>query len=126
MTDKQFEQKEKALREEMRSKGFGWIDGNYIKPPIEYEMRKQELSCISMINSILCYNCRGCQDANRVLEYEEKAYHNYLAEYVKLFGREKVIELIQGQIDSIVGVIPNVFTDSEGCSYNSIKWIDEQ
>lgn len=121
MTDKQFEQKEKELREEMNSQGFGWIDGKYFKPPKEYQLKEKELSCISMINSILTYGGFG-YDAEAVMEREEKSYHNYLADYVNIFGRDKVIKFIQGQINSIKEIRYNVHTDSEGCSYNSIVW----
>ena len=125
MTDKQLEKKNRELRDEMNAQGFGWIDGNYIKPPVEYQMMERKLDCISMINSILCYNCSGYTDAEKVMEYEENSYHNYLAEYVKLFGRANVVALIQEQINSIVGIRRNVATDSEGVSYNSIIWVDE-
>ena len=81
----------------------------------------RELSCINMINSILAYDWSG-QDAEWVMQHEEKAYHNYLAGYVEMFGREKVVELIQAQIDSIKEIKRNVHADSEGCSYNSIVW----
>ena len=121
MNDKQFEQKKQELREEMKSLGFGWINGEYIKPPKEYELRSEELSCISMINSILAYGCHGFT-AEEVMKHEEKSYHNYLAEYVELFGRDKVITLIQGQIDSMTGIKYCVFTDNEGVNYNSIQW----
>lgn len=123
MTDRQFEQKKKELREEMNAKGFGWIDGKYIKPPKKYQLREEELSCISMINSILAYNWTvGCEGAEAVMRHEENRYHNYLAQYVKLFGRDKVVELIQNQIDSIDNIERGVGTDSEGVSYNSIVW----
>lgn len=121
MTDKQFEQKKKELHEEMNSKGFGWIDGKYVQPPEEYKLREKELGCVNMINSILAYGGFGL-DAESVMAREEKAYHNYLAPYVNILGREKVVELIQEQINSIKGIITNVHTDSEGCSYNSIVW----
>lgn len=121
MTDKQFEQKKKDLREEMNSQGFGWINGNYIKPPREYELKEKELSCISMINSILAYNWFG-EDAESVMRMEERAYKNYLAEYVALFSRKRVVELIQEQIKSIKDIKRNVHTDGEGLSYNSIVW----
>ena len=39
-----------------------------------------------------------------------------------MLGKNKVISLIQGQIDSISGVNENVFTDDEGVRYNSIIW----
>lgn len=121
MTDRQLRQKQAELNAEMNSKGFGWINGKYIQPPEEYRLREKELGCINMINSILAYGGFGL-DAETVMEHEEKAYHNYLAQYVNILGRERVVELIQGQIDSIKGINRNVATDSEGCSYNSIVW----
>ena len=124
MTDKQFEQKKKELREEMNAQGFGWINGKYIKPPKEYELRDRELWCIDMINSILAYDWYG-QDAEWVMQHEEKAYKNYLAEYVTLIGRKKVVELIQDQIDSIKIIKRDVHTDNEGLSYNSIVWNEQ-
>lgn len=122
MNDKQFEQIKRELRAEMIAKGVGWINGTYIKPSKEYELRTRELDCISMINSILCYSCRGFEDAESVLKYEEELPHNYLADYVKALGRDKVIVLIQDQIDSIAGIKDGVFTDSEGLTYSSIIW----
>lgn len=122
MTDKQLEQKKYELAAEMASKGYGWVEGKFKKPPEEYVLRRKELYCIGMINSILCYNCKGYTDAEKVLEYEESAYHNYLSEYVNELGRDKVIALIQGQIDSIRGIKENVFEDDEGLTYNSIVW----
>lgn len=121
MTDNQLERKTRELRDEMNAQGFGWIDGKYIKPPKEYELRQKELNCINMINSILAYDWFG-QDAEWIMQHEEKAYKNYLAEFVALFGRKKVVELIQGQINSIKEIKRNVHTDSEGLSYNSIVW----
>jgi hypothetical protein len=123
MTDNQFEQKKQELREEMKSQGFGWIDGKYVKPPKEYELKQRELSCISMINSILAYNWFG-ESAEEIMQHEENPhkYKNYLGEYVVLFGRAKVVSLIQEQMDSIKSIKRNVHTDSEGLSYNSIVW----
>ena len=54
--------------------------------------------------------------------YIKDAYRNYLADYVEALGRDKVIALIQGQIDSIDHIEQNVFADSEGLMYNSIIW----
>lgn len=121
MNDKQLELAKHTLREEMNALNFGWIDGKYIKPPHEYELRTMELSCISMINSILAYSCHG-YTAEEVMAHEESAYRNYLADYVEALGRDKVIALIQGQIDSIDHIEQNVFADSEGLMYNSIIW----
>lgn len=125
MTDKQLELAKQQLREEMNSKGYGWIDGKHIKPSPELYLRDRELWCIEMINSILAYQGRGMEDAEAVMQSEERRYHNYLAYYVQLLGRDRVVELIQAQIDDIKFVAQNVGTDSEGCTYNSIIWRDE-
>ena len=122
MNDKQFEQAKKQLRKEMNAIGCGWINGNYIKPPKEYALREEELSCISMINSILCYNIRGEKDAATVLRKERSRKYSYLSEYVDSLGEEKVIQLIQEQIDDIAYIKDSVYTDSEGCTYNTIIW----
>lgn len=124
MTDKQLEQANNELRDEMNAQGFGWINGNYIKPPVEYQMMQKRLSCISMINSILAYDWFG-QSAEEIMDHEERAYHNYLADYVKLFGRANVVALIQEQMSDIKDIKRNVSTDSEGLSYNAIIWIDD-
>lgn len=122
MNDKQLEQARENLRKEMNAAGYGWLDGKWIKPPRKYEVREEELSCINMINSILAYGCAGYKDGEAVLKHEENSWHNYLADYVKTLGRKKVVTLIQGQIDSMMGVRHCVYTDSEGGTYNSILW----
>ena len=81
-----------------------------------------ELDCISMINSLLAYDCQGWKKAEAVMQSEEQGYYNYLARFVEEFGREHVLKLIQNQIDDMEKVENNVFTDSEGCSYNEIIW----
>ena len=126
MTYKQLELAEQQLRDEMNANGYGWIDGKYIKPPKQYELRSKELDCIGMINSILAYQGRGMTDGEEVMQSEEHRYHNYLADYVKLLGRDRVVELIQAQINDIKFVARNVYTDSEGCTYNSIIWRDSE
>ena len=126
MTDRQLDQARVALREEMNAHGYGYINGKHIKPPKKYELRSKELDCISMINSILAYQGAGMTDAEAVMQMEERAYYNYLADYVKLLGRDKVVALIQGQINSIERVRHGVYRDSEGCTYNSIVWKNEE
>lgn len=118
MNDFELEMEKKKLA----NAGCGWKNGVYHKGTPEQETRKRELSCIGMINSILAYDCRGYSDANAVLEYENNAYHNYLEDYVTELSEDRVLELIQGQIDSIDTVDVDVACDSEGISYNSIKW----
>lgn len=118
MNDFELEMEKKRLRD----LGCGWKNGVYYKGTPEQEIRKRELSCIEMINSILAYNCKGYTDAKAVLEYEKYCYHNYLESYVAEFGEERVLELIQDQIDSIDCVHVGVSRDFEGLTYNSIQW----
>lgn len=88
----------------------------------ERTRRRRELACISMINSLLAYDCQGWKKAEAVMQFEEQGYYNYLAEFVEEFGREYVLNLIKNQIDDIEEVKNNVFTDGEGISYNEIVW----
>ena len=120
MTDKQLELAER----EFRAKGYGWINGKYHKPTKKYAMREKELSCIRMINSILAYGGFG-YSAAEVMRREECSWHNYLADHVKALGRDRVIALIQGQIDSINYISHNVGIDGEGVTYNEIIWKNE-
>lgn len=122
MNQKELEAKKKSIRERIRAEGFGWQNDRYITPPEKYLKAQAELSCIDMINSILCYDCAGWSNAEGVMEYEENLYHNYLADYIKKLGRKRVVELIEEQMMSIASVKRGVFTDSEGCTYNELVW----
>ena len=118
MNDFELEMEKKKLADA----GCGWKNGVYHKGTPEQETRKRELSCIEMINSILAYDCRGYSAAKDVLEHEKNSYYNYLEKYTTELGEKRILELIQGQIDSIDIVNVDVACDSEGVSYNSIKW----
>lgn len=122
MNQKELEIKKKSLRERIRTEGFGWQGSEYVVPPASYYKEQAELSCIDMINSLLCYDCAGWRDAESVMKHEERSYYNYLADYVKKLGRERVVELIKEQINSIASVNHSVFTDSEGGTYNELVW----
>ncbi len=126
MNDKQFEQAKKQLHKEMNAAGYGWINGDYIKPPKEYALRSEELSCISMINSILCYRLRWEANAAIVLQEDRSKKYSYLSKYVESLGETKVIQLIQNQIDDIAYIKDSVYTDGEGLTYNSIVWKNEE
>lgn len=80
-----------------------------------------EAQCRSMINSILAYGFD--RDAEYVLSREENSYHNYLKDYIEKLGREKVLQFIKEQIDDIKEIRECVYTDNEGCTYNSIVWV---
>ena len=116
MTDKQMDLIRKQLPARSRVPWKEWTD--------EQKRIDKELSCIEMINSILAYNWFG-ESAEQIMNDEENKRYNYLAEYVYLFGRDKVVELIQAQMDSIDVIRRNVHMDSEGIFYNAIIWIDD-
>ena len=124
MTYNELERKRSEYRYKMATEGYGWVDGKYIQPPASYKLELEELSCIDMINSILAYGGFGAT-AEEIMRRQEQSYHNYLAQYVDMLGRRRVIELIQGQIDSIIAIRSSVFTDDEGITYNSIAWKHE-
>ena len=92
--------------------------------------REEELWCIDMINSILAYSSPMWETGEGLVSNEEHSDYNYLDRYIKKFGREKVVELAQKQIDDVERIERNTFTDDEGCTYNSIVWkskgIEEQ
>lgn len=82
--------------------------------------RHDKLSCIDMINSIICYNeCNTPEDV--VFRYSG----HYLDKYIKAFGLNNVLDMAAEQLNDIVAVIRNAFTDSEGCTYNSLVFKDD-
>ena len=109
-------------KQKLANTGCGWKSGTYYKGTPAQEIRRRELSCIEMINSILAYSCRGYTKAKDVLEHEKNAYHNYLENYTTELGEDRVLELIQDQIDSIETVNVDVWRDSDGILYSSTRW----
>lgn len=79
-----------------------------------------ELSCREMINSILIYGYLN----NTVDEiYENK----YLRGYKKDISEERIKELIKEQQEDLKKskINQDVYTDSEGVTYNSVSWYDD-
>lgn len=82
--------------------------------------RYNKLSCIDMINSIICYNdCNTPEDV--VFRYSG----HYLDQYIREFGLNNVLDMAAEQLNDVVAVTRNVFTDSEGCTYNSLVFRDD-
>ena len=86
-----------------------------------------ELGCREMINSIMIYG-------NINSPYNEKTgkLDYYLRDYARDsgyngIGKERVLELIREQQADFAKAKVNygVYTDSEGCTYNSCTWGDE-
>lgn len=119
-TRKQIKQEE----DDLRKQGVGWVNGEYHKGTPEQEKRMKELSCCEMLDSIICYGPKFTNGED-VVAYEENNYRNYLEDYIKDLGRERVVELAQEQLEDIKEIIKDVGTDSEGVMYNSIKYVDE-
>lgn len=106
MTDKEIEK----IRKEIPR----FENGKPCKLTEEQILLHKELDCRDMINSCLCYG----------YEFIESSYSE---SYIKELGKEKVIEIYNEQkadFDKAM-VFHNVYEDSEGVSYNSIKWEDE-
>lgn len=103
MTDKQI----KKMREDLRSFRNS-NNANF------YMWCNTELDCRDMINSCLCY---GTDFLNS--RYSER--------YINELGREKVEQLYKEQKADFdkATVNYNVHTDSEGVTYNSIRWEDD-
>lgn len=80
----------------------------------EQEKLHKELDCREMINSCLCY---GTDFLNS----------RYKDRYIAELGIERVNQLYNEQKTDFekATVLHDVFEDSEGVSYNSIKWNDE-
>ena len=74
----------------------------------------EEASCRSMINSCLCYWTRFLES-------------RYKDDYIEKLGEARVLELYNEQKADFdkSKVQYNVYTDGEGCTYNSIKRRDE-
>lgn len=77
----------------------------------------RELMCREMINSILIYGGKPRSEYNR----------RYMDSYRKELGEKRVEELIREQEEDFAKakVVHGVYTDHEGCTYNSCKWADD-
>ena len=84
----------------------------------------EELSCREMINSCLVYE--GIDGFWRECEWRF-GDKSYAASHVRVLGLERVKELVAEQEADFAKakVARDVFTDSEGVTYNSVRWGDE-
>ena len=114
MTDKQIEAAIKTLP--------NWREIPHKDWTVEQKTLEEELYCRGMINSCLCY---GMMCAF----YEESTgeWGRYAVDYRKTLSDNRIIELIAEQRADFekATVLRNVGSDSEGVSYNSIKWADD-
>ena len=91
----------------------------------EDEILMEELDCRDMIHSILIYGSsadveEGSYDFNRYLtRYYDKSLNKEV-----LLSKSRVLELIKEEKEEISNAVihRNVYTDFEGCTYNSIEY----
>lgn len=102
--------------------------------PIGYQLRlpkdvsskflrySSETSCIDMIHSILTYSDPETWTVDNILK------DHYLQKYINELGKDTVAALIQQEIDEYQNATINYndFTDSEGVSYNSVRFRDDE
>lgn len=79
---------------------------------------EKAVGCKSMCESIVCY-----QSANSPEGYL-KNNQRYLGEYVEALGEDVVLAILKDVVDNVAEIIPDTYTDSEGCTYNTISFKD--
>lgn len=91
--------------------------------PQQSRLRK-ELDCREMINCCLIY---GSARYN-FYDPATKRFGQYAERYVKQLGEKAVARLYNEQAEDFAKAIVHhgIFTDEEGCTYNSCTWADEQ
>ena len=87
-----------------------------------YDKEYDEISTIEMIHSILTYSPKENWNVDYIME------NRYMKNYIDKLGEDKVRELAQQEVDEYINnaiVNQDVYTDSEGVSYNSITFKNE-
>lgn len=87
----------------------------------ELDIEGTILDCIEMIHSILTY----APDNNRTLEYVLD--NKYMQKYIEKLGEDKVREIANQEVEEYKNatINSNVYTDSEGVTYNSVTFKDD-
>lgn len=120
-TDKEFDARKKALYQKVRARlGVDNLIGTHDKWTDEENTEEEELSCISMLHSILTYS--NDHSIEKVMS------DRYLQSYINELGEQRVRELAQQEIEEFANatINRNVHTDSEGVSYNSVTFRDDK
>ena len=116
-------------RKEFRDKVLGDKTSSdfYREATDEERCMEEELSMLDMLSSCFAYG--GVDSFFHTWSFIDSYYNDYLKDYLKEGGSkkefDKMIE-IQRKHYERCSVIKNVYTDSEGCTYNSIREIDEK
>lgn len=117
MTQKEIDRAKKKLPSLSNTSFKDWSE--------EDKRMSKELGARDMINSCLCYGgIKGFWEECD-WRYGDKSY---AAPYIRELGRERVEQLVKEQIADFdkAKVLYNVYTDSEGLTYNTIVWADDE
>lgn len=89
----------------------------------EQKQEYAELSCRDMINSILIYGNKPVKDDGSLNQYLSM-YYKKGESTMHYIGEKRVRELIEEQQRDFAKatVTVGVYTDHEGCIYNSCSW----
>ena len=127
MTDKQLN----AARDQLNQKYYGdecRIPEN-LKMPISEEDERifEELDCIDMINSCLAYGSDPYAIHDKWWCGHGYCKRSYMSDYEDKLGKERVQELVNQQREefSHAIIMHSVYTDGEGCTYNSVIFADD-
>lgn len=127
MTDKELQK----IKEELNWKYYGdepHFPEN-LKMPITEEDDKlfEELDCIEMLNSCLTYGDDPFRLIDKWWYGHGFCVRSYMSDYEDKLGKERVRELYEMQKEefSKAIILHDVCTDSEGVSYNSVRFRDE-
>lgn len=88
----------------------------------EQNLLDTELSCREMINSCLAYS-----EKHNFYDAEKKEFGKYAQIFLEEIGEKRVMCIWNKQLEdfSKATVIRGVYTDNEGCTYNTVKWADD-
>ena len=83
------------------------------------KLLNREYSCREMMMSIFAYG-----GTIEITDENTYGFKKYLSKYVRELGRARFDEVRRTQLKSFEGVTisKGVYTDEEGCTYNSINW----
>ena len=120
-TSRGIEARRRGLFRDIRDRlGTNNLMGSMDQWTEEEKTEYEEIACINMLHSILTYS-----DSHSV---EEVMQNEYLRKYFDTLGEERVRELALQEIEEFKDAVidKNSMTDSEGVSYNSVRFRDDK
>ena len=127
MTTKQLEQ----IKKDLNTKYYGnkcYLPENLLMPITKEDKQTYaELDCIEMINSCLAYGSDPYRTINKWWYGHGYCERSYLSDHIDTLGEKRVKELYEMQKAEFekATILRNVYTDSEGMTYNSVVFADD-